>query len=237
LKGRFTSLFRAIAPPPPHPRPPDIFTDNQDFFTAFKTILDVGAHHGLFTEKLKLSAPRAVIHAFEPFPSSYSVLREKFRVDERVVLNNLAVTDSVGGSPFYSNVGDETNSLLPSVSVDRQVDVLTKNLSVIDVQTTTIDSYARQIDLSEIDFIKIDVQGNTFSVLEGAKEMLGGHSIRWIYAEVEFVEIYRNEKRFSEIELFLRNYGYEFVKFYNFNFTDRGILAWADALFRLGPAR
>jgi FkbM family methyltransferase len=228
-------LFRAFEPA--RQRLPDIFTDNQGFFTAFETIFDVGAHHGAVTQKLKLTAPRAFIHAFEPFPSSYAVLHERFKRDERIVLNNKAVTDAVGVFPFYSNVGDETNSLLSSASVDRNIDALTRNLSVVNVQATTIDSYARQKSLSGIDFIKIDVQGNTFAVLEGAKGMLESRSIQWIYAEVEFLEIYRDEKRFSEIELFLRRYAYDLVKFYNLNYTDSGILAWADALFCRRPER
>lgn len=222
-------MFRAFIPA--RQDQPDIFTDKRDFFAGFETIVDVGAHHGAITQKLKVIAPRAIIHSFEPFAGSYKVLLERFTADERVVLNNKAVSDTVGVFPFYSNVGDETNSLLSSAPVDKNIDALTKNLSVVDVHATTIDSYANHLNLSKIDFIKIDVQGNTFAVLEGAKRMLEARLIRWIYAEVEFVEIYKGEKRFSEIELFLRKCGYELVKFYNLNYTDRGVLAWADALF------
>ena len=217
----------------PHVKPPDIFTDSRGLFADFTLIFDIGAHHGTFTHQLRLHAPRASVHSFEPFDKSYQVLRARFAADHKVTVNNKAVSNTNGSSSFHCNVGDETNSLLPSVPVDRQIDALTTPLLVVEVATTTLDVYASDNNISEIDFVKIDAQGNTFAVLEGARNLLTARAISWIYAEVEFTEIYEKEKRFSEIELLLRGHGYQLSRFYNMNYTEHGILGWADALFCL----
>lgn len=215
--------------------PSDIFSDAKELFSPFAAIFDVGAHHGNVTKKLRHLAPDAVIHAFEPFSKSYHVLLSNFANDDKVVLNNLAVSSSVGDASFYSNVGDETNSLLQSVLTKDRIDAWTQNVSATRVRTITLDAYADSKGISQVDFIKIDTQGNTFEVLEGAQQLLRRKSIKWIYAEAEFIEIYKGEKRFSEIEMFLRGYDYELMKLYNMNYTEAGCLAWVDALFRLKP--
>jgi len=212
----------------------DIFSDSDACkrFGPFKTVFDIGAHHGKVSKKLKQLSPSAVVHAFEPFGKSYEVLKSRFSNDNRVVLNNLAVSSVVGEAPFYSNVGDETNSLLESVPTNDPIDAWTQNICAIKVKTITLDTYAINSEISQIDFIKIDTQGNTFDVLEGAGELLRRQAISWIYAEAEFIEIYKREKRFSEIEIYMRRYGYQLVNIYNMNFTQSGCLAWADVLFR-----
>jgi FkbM family methyltransferase len=210
---------------------PEIFSEMAGEFRIFSVIFEVGAHHGNVLARFKGLAPNCQLHAFEPSQTSFEKLRARFGNDPQIVLNQKAVSNEIGVTPFYENNFDETNSLLPSVHVDENIDALTKVCGIAQVETTTLDSYALSKGISDIDFIKIDVQGSSFGVLEGAKSLLENKAVRWIYAEAEFVEIYKNERRFSEIELLMRSYGYSLVKFYNMNYTSGGRLAWADALF------
>jgi FkbM family methyltransferase len=211
--------------------PTDVFSEKPELFTGFKVMLDIGAHRGNIIRRFRQLAPEAYIHAFEPSQTTFRILKNDFGSDPKVSLSCRAVSDTVGTAEYYENSFEETNSLLPSVPVDNSIDVHTRNRSVTRVDTTTMDEYALKNDLTTIDFAKIDAQGNTFAILEGAELLLGGKAIKWVYAEVEFVEIYKNEKRFSEIELLMRKYDYSFVNFYNLNYTETGRLAWADALF------
>ena len=212
--------------------PDDIFGQNGEFFSASNVVFDVGAHHGNVTKRLRKISPLAHIHAFEPFLSSFEILSKNFRNDPNVTLNNVAVSNFKGNARFYSNIYDETNSLLQSSLVDDRIDSFTKNVTALDVPTVTLDWYVEEKNIHKIDFLKVDVQGNTFEVLEGSKNLLERKLIKWIYAECEFTEIYKNEKLFSEIELLMRRFGYELVKFYNPNYTQNSNLAWVDALFR-----
>jgi FkbM family methyltransferase len=213
--------------------PPDVFNELKEKFKSFDLFIDVGAYHGNFIQKFKHNSPKAEVHAFEPFPKAFQVLSERFAGFYEVVLNKTAVSNFYGKAEFYSNAGEETNSLHKSMTIDdTQIDKLTKNITTTEVSVTTLDEYTDRKGITNIDFLKIDTQGSTFEVLQGAAKLLKKRVPRFIYAETEFVEIYSNEKRFSEIEIFMRSNNYELVKFYNINYTSSGNIAWADALFR-----
>ena len=86
------------------------------------------------------------------------------------------------------------------------------------------------------DFIKIDTQGSELEILKGSKKNL----IRCIglEVEVEFQEIYKNQKLFSEIFIFLEKNGFKFIDFaektyWNYKNTSKlgQNLVFANALF------
>lgn len=199
-------------------------------YENFKTVFDIGAHHGSFTEAILNRNPSVEIHAFEPYNLAFEVLKNKFR-DKNVFLRNCALGEIQGESTLHLNKFDETNSLLLSNSIDADLDVLTKNISEQKVNVITLDSYCDYKGIETIDLIKIDTQGNSYNVLLGATELLTKKRIKNLYVETEFIQIYKGEKCFSEIELFLRNIGYQLVNFYNFNYTQDKRIAWCDCLF------
>jgi len=73
------------------------------------------------------------------------------------------------------------------------------------VNTTRLDDIA-QID--DIDFIKIDVQGSELAVFQNASRALAGTVL--IQTEVEFVELYKGQPMFADVDIFLRASGFQF---------------------------
>jgi FkbM family methyltransferase len=197
----------------------------------FKTVLDVGAYHGDFiAEILKCNATLS-IHAFEPFKESFDFINERFAKNTRLKLNHVAISDIKGMAILNINAFKETNSLLESENVDKNINLLTKQQSTEKVEVITLDEYCNKNEIDYIDLIKIDTQGNSFNVLKGLDRMLTEKKINYLYVEAEFTEIYKNEKLFSEIELLMRSYNYSIVKIYNLNYINKKQLGWCDVLF------
>jgi FkbM family methyltransferase len=73
------------------------------------------------------------------------------------------------------------------------------------VNTTRLDDIA---EIGDIDFIKIDVQGSELRVFENASRALSGALL--IQTEVEFVELYRGQPMFADVDIFLRAHGFQF---------------------------
>ena len=73
------------------------------------------------------------------------------------------------------------------------------------VETTRLDDIAEIID---IDFIKIDVQGSELAVFKNASRALAGALL--IQTEVEFVELYKGQPMFADVDIFLRASGFQF---------------------------
>ncbi|RYD71181.1 MAG: FkbM family methyltransferase [Sphingobacteriales bacterium] len=200
-------------------------------FSQFKTVIDVGGYQGSFVEQVLLMNPSLSIHVFEPFSASCQVIKEKFSERPAVIINQMAVSEARGEAILNINSFNETNSLLASSQVSESIDALTKMQSTEKVQVVQLDEYCMDHGITYIDLIKIDTQGNSFAVLKGLQNMLTQKRINYLYVEAEFVEIYKNEKLFSEIEILMREFGYSIVDLYNLNYINKEKLGWCDVLF------
>jgi FkbM family methyltransferase len=79
------------------------------------------------------------------------------------------------------------------------------------VNTVRIDDIAEIVD---VDFIKIDVQGSELPIFRNALRVLSG--ALFVQTEVEFVELYREQPMFADVDAFLRSRGFQFHTFNGF---------------------
>ena len=81
------------------------------------------------------------------------------------------------------------------------------------IKIDTIDSYLERNNISSIDFLKIDVEGNELKVLHGAKNALSKGDIRYI--QFEYGGTYIDARIYlKDIFYFLYDYGYSLHKIY-----------------------
>jgi FkbM family methyltransferase len=196
-----------------------------------KIVFDVGAHEGKITQRMNDAFEGASIYAFEPFPGSYKKLLEKEHLSNRIKSFQSALSSCKGSSTLFVNSFSETNSLLPSNHLNSAIDQLTSNINEISIETLTLDDFCLQHNIDHIDLLKLDTQGSELKVLEGGEKLLRSQSIKAIYCEVEFMEIYQQQPLFDEIFRYLKGFDYYLYNFYNLNSIETGQLAWADALF------
>ncbi len=153
--------------------PSDYEKDNFDFLRsccgAGATILDIGAHIGLFSAiAAKIAGEHGKIFAFEPTPVTVPVLHQTIRINElgnMVNPINQAMGGEVGKTIFFvsDNEADNSNSLV-SYKQDR-------NLKGVEVDVNTIDNFVMSKKLSKVNFIKIDAEGAEYDVLRGGVEV------------------------------------------------------------------
>lgn len=116
------------------------------------TFLDVGGHIG--TMSIPFSLMYDNVHAFEPCETNYKFLTENIKANEidNAYPHRLAVSNRVSKVSVFRHY--EHNSGCYAVKDDSEGSV----------DCITLDS----LDFTDIDFIKIDVQGKEPEVLEGA---------------------------------------------------------------------
>jgi len=118
-------------------------------------------------------------------------------------------------------------------------------VSIFEVRETHAVETHRLDDIRECtapDYLKLDVQGAEWDVLEGASRTL--ESVLVIDAEVEFVPLYREQPLFGDVQVQLRRAGFVFHKFIDvagrafrpMTYAGRpnmplSQLLWADAVF------
>jgi FkbM family methyltransferase len=193
-------------------------------------IFDVGANRGDVTAIYREHFPDAGIYAFEPFPESFNILKERHAIDKKVYCNQLALAEEKGKKTFYVNQNADTNSLLQSQAAGLSSDKQVKNISHIEVNSDTIDGFCADKGIRNIDILKMDIQGGELSALKGAVKLLSEKRITLIYSEVFFVDQYVNQPLFHDISKFLYDYGYYLQDVYNPAY-GKGSIAWADVIF------
>lgn len=193
-------------------------------------IFDVGANNG-FTTKQYLSYFRfAKIHAFEAFDNYRTEWETIQKMHPNIFFNAVALMDKVCEIELNVNQRADTNSVYASTSIGAASDTHCVTKEKIKISATTVDEYCAQLKLSQIDILKLDVQGAELNVLQGSRKMLENKKIKLIYAETYFKEQYINQPLFNEILIYLKSVGYGLQDIYNPFYNSRFLL-WCDAIF------
>ncbi len=156
----------------------------------------------------------------------------------------LALSDSIGECTLYVTKAPMCSSLYPpNEPYLKRFQGLPELVNLdfsVEIETTTLEAFCEEENITEIDFLKIDVQGADLNVLQGSNSLL--NDILAIQIEVEFSPLYLNQPLFADVDSFLRNHNFtlfdlysSYRKRYSLNiqspFHPQGQLLWGDAFY------
>jgi FkbM family methyltransferase len=187
-----------------------------------------------------MDAGRCILYAFEPDMEACAALERTYGDPHRIfpyfIGNGEAAT-------YHETNWGPTGSLfepnMPLLEKFQNLAEVTTPKARHSVMTTRLDDID---EIGDIDFIKIDVQGSEFDVLSHARRVLSGALL--VQTEVEFLEIYKGQPLFADVDRLLRQAGFQFHTFESLGSrtfkpivvnheVNRGIrqLIWADATY------
>lgn len=132
--------------------------------------------------------------------------------------------------------------LLPNAAFFGQFQNCASLISVtgtLETQTVALDTFLPTVGVSQVDFLELDTQGTELDILQGAQAFLDS-SLVGIQVEVEFSPIYQSQPLFSDVDAYLRRFGFVLFdlsrKYYRRSLyppdrETRGQLVWGDALY------
>ncbi len=140
-------------------------------------VLDVGANVGFYTLLLAdRVGPTGRVHAFEPDPLSFGILRRRAAGRPNVEINQTAVGDHAGTMTLYTNRSNRAdNRVHPSLGAE--------TAEAVEVPLTTLDDYCAARGIERIDAVKMDIQGAEVSALAGFRKTLSRLKLRWMLIE------------------------------------------------------
>jgi len=159
-----------------------------------------------------LDAGRARIIGFEADPGECEMLNREYGEPHRFF-------------PYFLGDGrpatfHETNWVLTGSLYEPNSPLLEKFQNLAEV-TTPVASHAvetRRVDdiaeIGNVDFIKIDVQGAELAVLSNASRALASALV--VQVEVEFIELYKGQPLFADVDVLMRSAGFLFHTFNGF---------------------
>ena len=195
------------------------------------TFFDIGANIGHFT--LSICGEYEIEKAFliEPVAKVIPLLEKNFPDKEKFKILNVAISDVIGDTEFFIN--DDFDPVSSLLKINNKSDEL-KSLNLKDpvstrIKTRTLDDIVSEYQLTDIDLIKIDVQGAEHLVLKSATETLKRTKV--VYTEFSFKQIYQNSSTFFDLyQLFYEN-GFALVDISPGYTSPSGELLQGDALF------
>jgi FkbM family methyltransferase len=175
----------------------------------FKTILDIGANTGQFASSAQLIMPSAKIYCFEPLPTCFRQLSERFQKAENVVCYNYGLGSDSAEIPFFENQFSPSSSFLPTT--DRQTDAFphTQSVTPVLVSVKRLDDIAADLNIVMPLLIKIDVQGYELPVILGGQTTI--QQADMILVETSFVELYEGQALFSDVYDVLTQWGFRYA--------------------------
>jgi FkbM family methyltransferase len=128
-----------------------------------QVVVDAGANAGVFsTVAASWIGPTGRLVAIEPNPLPASRLTRNLRQNgfaDRSVVVERALSDHAGHATLYVGANSVTGTLSPAVGSSEPG---------IGVRVASLDSIAAELGLSDIDLLKMDVEGHETTVLRGA---------------------------------------------------------------------
>jgi len=197
------------------------------------TLVDVGARNGIL--HLETFARRTDAFGFEPNPEEYRKLISGSTDAEKIgiltpAFRNLSyfpyalgkedgsieffITPAPGASgtlePDLSSLGRFTYHANQACVEDFGSDHFAGS-EKIEVESMMLDSFCSQHALGHIDFLKIDVEGSEYDVLAGSADILKRTGV--VLVETYFVPFRKNQRLFSEVDLQLRQAGFDLLRY------------------------
>jgi FkbM family methyltransferase len=122
------------------------------------SVLDIGAHIGLFTVYAAQKATKGKIYAFEVNPDNFKVLKKNISLNKlkNVAAECIAVTSHNSHANLYFGGRNR--------GADSLYDGAYRNQSM-NVNCTSLDALFRKYHLKHIDLLKIDAEGAEFDII------------------------------------------------------------------------
>ena len=196
---------------------------------SIKTVIDIGAHKGEFAQNaLKIKSVEKVI-SFEPQKKIYEILNQKFLNNNKVNINNFALSNKVEKKLMKINKMTATSTLNQEINNDslyfkfKSLLLYQKNsiISEEEINTTTFDIFFNNRSFDQNSLLKIDTEGYEYQVLQGSSAKIT--EVKYVLIENQYSQMYKNVN-FQDCHNFLLEKNFKLLKKFIFptlHYEDR----------------
>lgn len=172
------------------------------------TVIDIGANRGHTVKALHHIFPKADIYAFEPIKEECVKIKKRV-FSPNLIVENVALSNREGITTLYKYNYTPASSMLPLLADYVKKFKGLSGFERIQVKTTTLDSYFKNIRLTGMVLLKIDTQGTEKLILEGGENLL--RNIAIIHIETSFVKLYKSQCLFKNVYNYLTKLGFTYM--------------------------
>jgi FkbM family methyltransferase len=123
-----------------------------------KTIMDIGANFGEISLYFSKKYPKSKIFSIEPSPANILIMEDNLSIQNfntnNINLIKKAVSDKLGYVEINTGLGSED-----SIIISRTADGSKQSKKSTKVEAITLTNICEEFEITEIDFLKIDIEG------------------------------------------------------------------------------
>lgn len=180
------------------------------FASAFRqpdlVVFDIGAAVGVVSRTLAKLTNVKEVHAFEPIPDSFQLLRKQVAGYPCVKCHNVALGSHNQREKLHLSSLPDSSSLLPMAESHKTEFPDSANCREIEVEVARLDDFVAAHQLPLPDVIKIDVQGYELEALKGGLQAL--RHARYCVIEMSFFALYEGSPIFEDVYQFMVAQGF-----------------------------
>lgn len=183
----------------------------EDYWIAasgIQTVLDIGAHLGEFSHKIRKVLPNAQIYAFEPLEEPFQKLKSRFSLDLNFHPLNYGLGDENIQIEIQHNEYAASSSILEMNDLHKKTFPFAVQQKSEKIQIKRLSNAIEEIDVVYPLLLKMDVQGFEDKVISGGADVISKAKI--IIVEVSFEQLYNNSPIFDDIYLVMKEKGFAY---------------------------
>ena len=170
-------------------------------------VLDIGANEGQYARQIRSEGYSGRIISFEPLRDAFEQLQSSAGQER----NWEALNVGLGAAPSTMKINvagnSQSSSFLPMLPRHVEAAPTTRYVATEDIAVITADSLiGDKIQLDEVVWLKLDVQGYELNVLEGAPQLL--EQAVAVEAELSLVPLYKGGPLVDEVIRYLAVKGF-----------------------------
>jgi len=174
------------------------------------TILDVGANTGQYGQEMRALGFAGRLISFEPIPSVYRTLQATAQDDPRWTTHPFALGTEAAKTTINVSGTTPSSSLLEMLPAHTDALEASAYVGTAEVEVRRLDAlYPALCQPDERVMLKIDTQGYTMHVLEGAAGILD--QIVGLEIELSLQPLYAGEPLIEDVVAYLRERGFTLV--------------------------
>ena len=182
-------------------------------YNRLKIGIDVGACIG---ETIDYFSDYDLIYAIEPSPEEFTILKEKYKNDKRIIPIQCAISDKDGEELFNCYENGRFSSLLDFNKKGEFYNFCEKNVESFDnlkdrvkVNTFRLDTLIDKYNIDHIDYLKIDTQGTDLKVVQSLGKYL--EKVDTIQMEVQLKELYQGSSPKEETIEYMNQNNFQLI--------------------------
>jgi len=194
-----------------------------------RTVMDIGAYNGRVAAGLAALYQPDFIGLVEPQPEMIRILGQ-FSLAPKQKIFPCALGREQGRAKLNRLASAASSTLLePAAHLESEYRRDMSIFEAIDVEIRTLDDILEECEITNIDLMKIDVEGYELEVFAGGTMALRRTSL--IVVEAAFFEAQKGRPLFKDIYEYLAEKGFELIGTHGFSCNPEGLPLHCDAVF------